>query len=230
MTSRAAIESTATGGRLGTVTRKLSLAASPPGSVAVTVTSTVPFATATTVITVPSIETARRFGSAAAAEYRSGCPSGSLKRPATSTTAESPTINSRSSMVPTAFGGRFGTRTWKLCRASRPPGSVATTVTTAVPGATAVIVTVLPATWTVATPTSELNASKSSASPLGSRKHRSTTTVSPTAMVWSGSVPHSSGDSGFSHETIQTAAARSRASGKVPRGRGLILMRPYYIA
>ena len=68
MISRAAIESTATGGRFGTVTRKLCVAARPPESVAVTVTTTVPFATAASVTTVPSIETATRFESDTAAE------------------------------------------------------------------------------------------------------------------------------------------------------------------
>ena len=183
MTSRAAIESTATGGRLGTVTSKLCVAVRPPASVAVTVTTTVPFATATTVTAVPSTETATRFGSDASAEYRSGCPSGSAKCPPTSITAESPTISSRSSIVPTAVGGRSGTMTWKVCRASRPVGSDATTVTTAVPGETAVIVSVLPRSWTVAMSGSEMNASKSSASPLGSRKHRATSTVPPTVIV-----------------------------------------------
>ena len=182
MTSRAAIESTATGGRLGTVTSKLCVAASPPGSVAVTVTVTVPFATAVTVTAAPSTETAARLGSDAAAEYRSGCPSGSAKCPPTSMTAESPTMTSRSSIVPTAVGGRSGTMTRKVWRASRPVGSVATTVTTAVPGETAVIVTVLPRSWTVAMSGLELNASKSSASPLGSRKHRTTSAVPPTVI------------------------------------------------
>ena len=51
------IVSTAIGGRLGTVTRKLCIAARPPGSVAVTVTVTSPFAVATTVTTAPATDT-----------------------------------------------------------------------------------------------------------------------------------------------------------------------------
>ncbi len=61
MISRPAIESTGTGGRFGTFTWKLCVAVSPPGSVAVIVTTTVLFATATSVTTAPSTETVRRL-------------------------------------------------------------------------------------------------------------------------------------------------------------------------
>ena len=64
---RAAIESTATGARLGTFTWKLCVPVRPPGSVAVTVTTTVPLATATSVRTAPRAETVRRLESDTAA-------------------------------------------------------------------------------------------------------------------------------------------------------------------
>ena len=54
-------------------------------------------------------------------------------------------------MVSFGCGARFGTVTEKLCSPSRPPGSLAVTVTDALPGATAVTVTVLPATDTATT-------------------------------------------------------------------------------
>ena len=62
-TIRAAIESTATGGRLGTVTTKLCVAERPPGSVAVTVNTTSPFASATMVNTAASTVAVRRLES-----------------------------------------------------------------------------------------------------------------------------------------------------------------------
>ena len=142
----------------------------------------------------------------------SACPSSSLKYPATSIAAESPTISSRSSIVPTVFGGRSGTVTQKLCCSFRPVGSVATIVTSAMPGYTAVTATELPMPTTVATLGSELNTTKSSACPLGSWKHRSRLTVSPTTIVWSAMVPHGSGASGVSQAKIQTTVARTRAT------------------
>ena len=54
-----------------------------------------------------------------------------------------------------ASGARFGTVAWNVCVAASPPGSVAVTVTVAVPLATAATVTALPATETVATAGSE---------------------------------------------------------------------------
>ena len=65
---------------------------------------------------------------------------------------------SRSSILPTASGVRFGTVTAKLCWAERPPASVAVTVTVALPAATPVTVATLPATATEAISTSELAA------------------------------------------------------------------------
>ena len=71
---------------------------------------------------------------------------------------ESPTSISVFAISPTATGGRLGTRTVKLCWALRPPGSAARTVTSALPGLTAVTVTMAPDPVTVAIPTSELHA------------------------------------------------------------------------
>ena len=103
-------------------------------------------------------------------------------------------MSSRSSMVPTAVGARFGTTTRKLCCAMRPPGSLAIIVTTAVPGDTAVTVTVLPVPATVATPGSDDEVAKvSRSSSLGSSKQALTVADSPTWMVSSGIVPHEAG-------------------------------------
>ena len=68
MISRGGIESTGTGDRFGTFTWNVCVAARPPGSVAVTIAVTVPFATATTVTTAPSTDTAKRLESDTAAE------------------------------------------------------------------------------------------------------------------------------------------------------------------
>lgn len=106
--------------------------------------------------TAASTVAVRRLESETATAYASTCPSGSPKYPDTSRVAESPTINSRSGIVPTAVGGRFGTTTRKLCCAFSPVGSVAIIVTSAMPGDTAVTVTVLPTATAVATAGSEL--------------------------------------------------------------------------
>ena len=47
--------------------------------------------------------------------------------------------------------GRFGTVTWNVCVAASPPGSLAVTVTLEVPPASALTVTMLTDTDTVAT-------------------------------------------------------------------------------
>ena len=85
-------------------------------------------------------------------------PSGSENCPATSTSDTPPTATSRSPISPTASGARFGTVTAKLCRAERPPPSVAVTVTAAAPDATPATVRTLPDTATDATAMSELEA------------------------------------------------------------------------
>ena len=58
-------EPSASGGRLGTITRKLWTAFMPPGSVAVNVMVAVPLAVATTVRTDPSIDALNTLLSAA---------------------------------------------------------------------------------------------------------------------------------------------------------------------
>ena len=100
-------------------------------------------------------------------------------------------------MVPTVVGARLGTTTRKLCRAIRPPGSVAVMDTTAVPGETAVTVTVLPVAATVATPGSDDVAAKvSTSSSFGSLKQNVTVAELPTWIVCSGTVPHGAGGCG----------------------------------
>ena len=54
-----------------------------------------------------------------------------------------------------ATGARLGIVTPTACSTDRPPGSVAVTVTFAVPSVTAVMVPVEPATLTRATPASD---------------------------------------------------------------------------
>ena len=54
-------------------------------------------------------------------------------------------------MVPVGSGARLGTVTSKLCSAEAPPGSVAVTVTVAMPALTAVTAIRAPETATVAT-------------------------------------------------------------------------------
>ena len=129
--------------------------------------------------------------------------------PDTSTVAESPTITSRSAIVPTATGARFGTTTRKLCCAFSPVGSVAVIVTSAFPGEMAVTVTVLPVATAVTIPGSELTSRKSSMSSSGSSKQKLTVAVSPTNRVCSGIDPHRPGGCGLSqaakHKTIASA-------------------------
>ena len=82
-------------------------------------------------------------------------PSGSRNAPDTSTvTAASSTPIVSGASVPTGSGGRFAgelTVTANVCDALRPSGSVAVTVSVAVPSATGTTVTVLSETDTAAT-------------------------------------------------------------------------------
>ena len=82
----------------------------------------------------------------------------------------SPTATVCAGIAPSATGGRLGTVTPNSCMAARPSVSVAVTVTVASPLATAVIVTVLSDTVTLATLVSDVAASWASASPSGSLK------------------------------------------------------------
>ena len=79
--------------------------------------------------------------------------------------------------------------------ADKPPGSLAKTVTTAVPGATPAIVRILPDTETAAIPTSETVAAYARASPSASLKNgvRSTDADWRAEMVWAGMEPTPSG-------------------------------------
>ena len=65
---------------------------------------------------------------------------------------EAPARTDWSGMLSAATGARFGTVASKACCAESPPGSLAVTVTAAVPAETPVTVTSAPDTATVATP------------------------------------------------------------------------------
>ena len=96
-------------------------------------------------------------------------------------------------MVSCGSGARFGTVTEKPCSASRPPGSLAVTVTDALPGATPATVTVVSDMDAVAIPESDDMAEYASASPLGSVKHAATVVVSPAWTVTSAMGPQAEG-------------------------------------
>lgn len=66
-----------------------------------------------------------------------------MKYSATAISTVVSSLISGSSISPTASGARFGTVAVNVCFAQRPPGSVAVTVTVAVPALT-------PVTWTAA--------------------------------------------------------------------------------
>ena len=87
-----------------------------------------------------------------------------------------------------ATGPRFGTVTSKLVCAERPSESFAVTVTVADPCAAASTLTTAPETDTDATPASEVDAAKASASPSGSLKcsEASTSAAFPTKTSMSG--------------------------------------------
>ena len=92
-------------------------------------------------------------------------------------------------------GARFGTVTAKLCRAERPPPSVAVTVTSAVPDATPATVKTLPDTATLTRVVSDDAAPNSRSSPSGSEKCPATSTsdTPPTATSRSPISPTASG-------------------------------------
>ena len=85
----------------------------------------------------------------------SSSPSGSLKWSWRVSWTVFPTWTSVSGIESETSGARFGTVTVKLCSAGRPPGSVAVTVTVAVPWPTAATVREAPEAEAVATPSSE---------------------------------------------------------------------------
>lgn len=78
-----------------------------------------------------------------------------MKYADTSTAADFPAGISRLAISPTATGLRLGTRNRNCWSTDSCVKSVAVTVTTLVPGDTAVTVNVLPETETVAMPASE---------------------------------------------------------------------------
>ena len=103
-------------------------------------------ATPVTVSALPDTATAARVESDEAARYSSESRSGSMKYGTTSTVRTLSTSSSRSSIMLTASGARFGTVTAKLCVAVRPSGSRAVTVIEVWPAATPVTVSMLPDT------------------------------------------------------------------------------------
>ena len=115
--------------------------------------------------------TTTRVMSDEAARYSSESRSGSMKYGTTSTVRTLSTSSSRSSIMLTASGARFGTVTAKLCSAARPPGSRTVTVTIVLPTAIPVTVTALSDTATVARVVSDEVAEYSRSSPSGSVKY-----------------------------------------------------------
>ena len=194
----AGIEPACAGARLGTstVTSTLCVALRPSGSVALTVTVAVPSATPVSVSVLPDIDTDTAWAFDVVAAYRSTSPSGSLKYEATSSVAVLPTSTLRAGIEPAGAGARLDfTVTSALCVPVRPPGSVAVTVTVAVPSATATMVRLLPDIDTETTPTFDEVAAYRSASPSESLKYEamSSVTVRPTLRLSTGSEPTGAG-------------------------------------
>ena len=145
----------------------------------------------------PAVTTSASLDSAA---YVSASPSGSLKKAATSTVADWPAVIVCGGIAPTASGARFAasTVTSALCVAVRPSGSVAVTVTVAVPAATAATVRLLPDRATDTTASSDDVAVYVRVPPSGSRKNGVTSTVTdcPAVMTWAGIEPTATGATG----------------------------------
>ena len=177
-TSWPVIASRAMGVRFGTVTPKCCSASSPPGSRAITVTPTLPFATPVSVRVSPATTTATRPESAVTAEYSSESRSGSAKKGATAKTATLSTSSTWSPIESTAAGAWFGTVTANSCATSSPPGSRAVTVTVVLPTAIPATVTVLADTATVARVVSDETAAYASSSPSGSAKNAAASSTS----------------------------------------------------
>ena len=206
--SRSGIAAVATGARFGTSTRKLCDAPSPSKSVAVTVTFAEPGRCAVRVSEPSASASATTSVSELSALHARGSPSGSLKCAASATVADSPEWRLRRGIVPATTGGRLGTTTSKLCEARSSPGSVAVTVTTALPRARAATASVLPETDARATRASETTAEYASTSPSGSAKKGATSTVAvrPTSIRRSRRVLVTVGD------RLATATAKSCAA------------------
>ena len=132
------------------MTRKLCATARPSGSLAVTVTVASPCPTAV----IASVPCAADTSSAttplpdAWAPQVSSSPSGSVKNRARASVSASFLNSVRAGIVSATSGGRFGTVTAKRCSADSPSSSVAVTVTSASPLASADTTTVLSETDT----------------------------------------------------------------------------------
>ena len=135
----------------GTTFTSKDCSALPPAFVAVTVTVDSPAATAVTVTLVPATSTVATWVSEDSAVYVSPAPA---KCAEAVTVCVAPSVSVAPSMLPTAVGAGGSTVTARLCSAL-PPAFVAVTVSVDSPAATAVTVTLVPATSTVATWVSE---------------------------------------------------------------------------
>ena len=167
---------TGTGARFGTVSSNVCSARRPPGSSAVTVTSTVPGHTADTRTDEPVADAVATNASDDLASNVSGSSSGSANAPDTATDRTPPARNVTAGKRPTGTGARFGTVASNVCVACNPPGSSAVTVTVAVPPETGVTDTSEPDTDTVATAVADDVASYVSRSSSGSRNALDTST------------------------------------------------------
>ena len=93
-------------------------------------------------------------------------------------------------------GGLLGTITEKVCSADRPWGSLAVTVTVALPRATPITLALLPSPEALATPELEVSTVYCRVSPSGSLKYpeRSTVSVSLDCNTRSGMDPSPTGE------------------------------------
>ena len=178
----------------------------PAGSVAVTTTDALPAPTAVSVTWVPATNAVNNAGVPDLTDHVNGSPSGSTNHGETSTTSVSPTLIVMfvGGSVPVFAGGRLAeaaeTVAVNSCTPARPLGSVAYTFTFAVPGLTAVSVTWPPAadtvttlgSWSTRTVVVTLNVNGSSSGSTNACE-TSTTSVSPTVNVTSGSAPDAAG-------------------------------------
>ena len=152
---------------------------SPPGSDAVTSTEALPSATPVIVSSLPATAATATAASELLARNVSESPSGSRKCPARSSDRVVPARSSTGAMLSVTAGAWFArvTVTATGSDADSPAGSDAVTLTEALPSATPMIVSSVPATAASATAASELLAPNVSGSPSGSRKCRATSNV-----------------------------------------------------
>ena len=193
---------TASGDWFATVTGNVCVADvfEPSASVADTVTVAVPPDTGVTVTVAPDVETVATDGSDDDAPYVRSSSSSSRNAAETSTVRAPSGTRSRSGgRLPTGSGERLAAtvtaNVW-VADVFEPPASVAVTVTTAVPAACGVSVTVEPDTDTVITDSFDDDASYVSTSRSGSRKAPDTSTGNGSSVALSAllpSVPTASG-------------------------------------